>query len=126
MSLEVSVLDDGEVIGAFERYVDERSTSGVLFAEAVVSISFDGTTIMVVFDPSSAGASSEAFLAVNPFDTLAEFVGMPIAFADEDGRRLRSRVEKVHVALADGQNLGTMTAADLYRKGTGGEWAPGL
>ena len=81
---------------------------------------------MVIFDPPSAGASSEAFLAANPFDTLAEFVGTPIAFANEDGRRLRSRVENVHVAFADGRSLGTMTAADLYRNGTGGEWAPGL
>ncbi|WP_411733457.1 hypothetical protein [Paeniglutamicibacter sp.] len=126
MSIENSVPDDREVIDAFERYVDERATSGVLFAKAVVSISFDGATIMVVFDPSSAGASNDAFLAVSPFHTLAEFVGTPIAFADEEGRRLRSRVEKVHVALADGQDLGTMAAADLYRKGAGGEWKPGL
>lgn len=125
LSAENSVPDDREVIDAFERYVDERSTRGVLFAKAVVSISFDGTTIMVVFDPSSVGASDDAFLGASPFRTLAEFVGTPIAFADEDGHRLRSRVEKVHVALADGQDLGTMAAADLYRKGTGEEWKPG-
>lgn len=126
MPLETSIPNDREVIEAFERYLDERSTSGVLFAKAVISISFDGTTIMAVFDPPSVGASTDAFLAVNPFDTLAEFVGTPIAFADEEGRRLRSRVEKVHVALADGKDIGTMTVSELYRKGAGGEWKPGL
>ncbi|MGN5734574.1 hypothetical protein [Arthrobacter psychrochitiniphilus] len=126
MSLENSLPDDREIIAAFERYVDERATNGVLFAKSVVSITFDGTTVMVVFDPSSVGASDAAFLGANPFDTLAEFVGTPIAFADDDGRRLRSRVEKVHVALADGQDLGTITTAALYRKGAGDQWKLGL
>lgn len=126
LSLDTSVPDDQEVIDAFARYINERVTNDVLSAQAVVSISFDGTTVMVVFDPSTVRASNGAFLAVNPFDTLAEFVGIPISFADEEGRRLRSRVEKIHVALADGRDLGTMSAAALYRKGTRQEWEPGL
>ncbi|PYI65926.1 hypothetical protein CVV68_16090 [Arthrobacter livingstonensis] len=126
MSLENSLPDDREIIAAFEGYVDERATNGVIFAKSVISITFDGTTVMVVFEPSSVGASDGAFLGASPFETLAEFVGTPIAFADEEGRRLRSRVEKVHVAFADGKDLGTMTTAALYRKGAGDEWKPGL
>lgn len=79
-------------------------------------LTFYRATVIVVFDPSTVRASNGALLAVNPFDTLAEFVGMPISFADEEERRLRTRVENVHVALADGRDLGTVSVADLYRK----------
>jgi hypothetical protein len=98
----------------------------VLFAEAVTSITFDDTTVMVTFDPPTAGAEEQAFLAANPFDTLAEFAGIPIAFGDDQGRRLRTRVEKVTVALPDGRTLVTVTRSAVYRRGTGGAWKQGL
>lgn len=126
MSDAAAEVSDTDVISSFEEFVKERSDSGVLFAKAVTSIMFDGVTVLAVFDPEVVGAEVGAFLSANPFETLAQFVGTPVAFADEEGRRLRTRVRTVSVALSDGRNLGSSMVADLYRSGTGQGWTPGL
>lgn len=119
-------VSDEEVIVSFESFVKERADSGVLFAQAVTSIIFDGSTVLATFDPATAGAEVEAFLAANPFETLAQFIGRPVAFANDEGKRLRTRVRSVSVALSNGRNLGFSSVADLYQAGTGQEWEPGL
>lgn len=126
MSVESTVPSDEEVIEAFQAYVDERAASGVLFAKAVVSVTFDGSTLLVKFDPSSAGCTEDAFVSLNPFETLAQFAGTPVAFTDDVGRKLRTRVELVRAVFSDGRDLGTMTVPELFRKGAGLEWKPGL
>lgn len=125
MSDAVADVSDREVIATFEEFVQERSNSGVLFAKAVVSIMFDGSAVLAVFDPLTAGAEEDAFLAVNPFETLAQFIGTPMAFANTKGQRIRTRVAMVSVALSSGRDLGSLSVAELYRAGTGREWEPG-
>lgn len=125
MSDAVVDASDEEVILAFEEFVQERSNSGVLFAKAVVSIMFDGSAVLAIFDPLAAGAEEEAFLALNPFETLAQFIGTPMVFANAEGQRLRTRVTAISVALSSGRDLGSLSVADLYRAGTGQEWKPG-
>lgn len=122
MSQEVTRPSDEEVIQAFRSYLDERLASGVLFAKAVTSLTFDGGILSATFDPSSVGVTEEVFLYANPFDTLAEFVGTPIAFDDEEGRKLRTRVRQVRATFEDGRDLGSISAAELFFKGTGTEW----
>jgi hypothetical protein len=126
MSEEAAGPSNEQIIDAFQKYLDERAADGVLYAKAVVSVIFDGSTVLAKFDPSAVGATEETFLFANPYDTLAEFVGTPVAFADGEGKRLRSRVERVRATFSDGRDLGSMTAAELFRKGTGTEWRVGL
>lgn len=116
---------DAEVLEAFNSYVHERADAGVLFAKAVTSLMFDGTTLLATFDPAAAGAEEDAFLAANPFDSLAEFIGTPVAFADDDGRRLRRRVVTIRAALENGRDLGSVPVTSVYRAGTGQKWEPG-
>ncbi len=108
-----------EVEAAFTAYLDERASAGVLIAQAVQSVTFDGGTVRVIFSPQAAGIDLDLFLTVNPFDNLAEFAGTPMAFANDEGARLRTVVERVTTELSDGTQLGTLTAAEIYEMGTG-------
>jgi hypothetical protein len=116
---------DDDVLHAFNSYVRERADAGVLFAKAVSSLMFDGATLLATFNPVSAGAEEDAFLAPNPFDSLAEFMGTPVAFADLEGQRLRRRVSTVSATLRSGRDLGSVSVSDIYRAGTGQDWEPG-
>lgn len=116
---------DDEVLEAFNLYVRERARAGVLYAEAVSSLMFDGSTLLATFNPAAAGAEEDTFLAVNPFDSLAEFIGTPVAFADDEGQRFRRRVSTISAALRSGRDLGSVPVSSLYRAGTGCEWEPG-
>jgi hypothetical protein len=116
---------DDEVLRAFNSYVSEQADAGVLFAKAVSSLMFDGSNLMATFDPSSVGADEDAFLAASPFNTLAEFMGTPVAFADAEGQRLRRRVATISATLRSGRDLGTVSVSSVYRAGTGSDWEPG-
>jgi hypothetical protein len=116
---------DDEVLRAFESYVTERAEAGVLFAKALSSLMFDGSTLMATFDPSAVGVDEEAFLAANPFDSLAEFMGTPVAFADTEGQRLRQRVSTISATLRSGRDLGSVPVSSIYHAGTGQDWEPG-
>ena len=118
-SLAAAEPTPAEVEAAFTAYLDQRASSGVLIAKAVQSVVFENGTLRVTFDPEAAGIDRELFLSVNPFDNMAEFVGTPIAFANEEGARLRTVVERVSTQLSDGTDLGSLTAAEIYEIGTG-------
>jgi hypothetical protein len=121
----ISYPTDDEVLRAFNSFVTERAEAGVLFAKALSSLMFDGSTLMATFDPSSVGVDEEAFLAANPFDSLAEFMGTPVAFADTEGQRLRQRVNTISATLRSGRDLGSVPVSSIYRAGTGQDWEPG-
>lgn len=116
---------DDEVLQAFNSYVKERADAGVLFAKAVSSLMFDGSTLLATFDPASAGAEEDAFLAANPFESLAEFIGTPVAFADLEGQRIRRRVSTISATLRSGRDLGSVPVSAVYRASTGQDWEPG-
>lgn len=126
MPVKNEIPDDQEVLDSFAEFIQERKKAGNLYAESVVSLLFDGSTILATFDPPRSGIKTSALLGVSPLQTLAEFIGIPVTFADEQGIRLRKRVQNVHVSLVDGQDLGSMDVAELYKIGTGQTWSPGL
>lgn len=108
-----------EVIAAFSAFLAERASAGVAAAKAVSSVRMDSRTLTVEFDHEVAGFGREALVDALPFENWAEFVGVPIAFDNSEGNRLRSAVESVATRLADGQDMGSLTAAELFKKGTG-------
>jgi len=110
---------DADVIAAFQDYITERANNGVIVAKAVTNITFTNRIVTVTFDPSKVKLSLADFKSINPFDNLAEFAGIPISFADDEGARLRPAIDVVATVLPDGTSLGSMTTAQLYEAGTG-------
>lgn len=113
-----------DVVAAFESYTAERASAGVMLARAVTGISLTGRTVHVIVDPAVVGMDTVMFQSLNVFDNLAEFMGVPIAFNNDQGERLRSLVDAVATALPDGTDLGRLTTGEIYQIGTGQPWHP--
>ena len=118
-------ISDAEAQAEFQAYIDERAAAGVMVAKAVTSVTVTDGIVTATFDPAAAGLPQAVFNDLNPFPNLAEFVGSPMAFADEQGDRLRTRVTRVDTVNVDGTPLGSSTAAELYYGGTGQELPDG-
>lgn len=117
---------DEEVVAAFRDHIDERSNSGVLLASAVSDVSFQDGTVIITFDPTGQGLNSNQWdVAVSVFDNVAEFVGSPVMFSDDEGKRLRTVVEQVVAVFSDGSSLGSLSKAELYQLGTGEAYVEG-
>jgi hypothetical protein len=104
---------DAQVKEAFQAYIDQRANSGVMLAQSVTSVAVAGGVVTVTADPSAA------LLETSPYDNLAEFFGTPVIFNSDEGIWLRETVQRVDVVDANGQSLGSMTAAELNKKATG-------
>lgn len=115
----VAAITDEEACAEFQAFVDERAAAGVVIAKTVTSITCADGVVTAVFDPASIGMDQAAFDAINAFPNLAKFIGSPMSFSDEQGDRLRTRVTRVDTVMADGTPAGSMTAAELYKVGTG-------
>jgi hypothetical protein len=102
-----------EVQLAFQEYIDERAAAGVMLAEAVTDVSVNGGVVTVVMD------APPVVLELSPYDNHAELFGIPVAFDDDEGLWLRQVVQRVDVVSAAGQSMGSMTAAELRKMGTG-------
>lgn len=110
---------DDEVVAAFRDYLNERASSGVVIAKAVSDITFSDGVVRVTFDPALVGIDRDTFSSISPFQNLAEFVGTPIAFDDDLGKRIRPLVGSVETVFVDGTSAGTLTAQEIYKMGTG-------
>lgn len=117
--MENSKVED--VVSEFEAFINERSNAGVVIAQTVTDVSYEDGTVAIVFDPAAAGIDRDTFDSINPFDNLAEFAGVPIAFDDEIGNRLRQIVTGVQTSFVDGTDAGYLSSAELYRMGAGRE-----
>lgn len=104
---------DTEVVAAFEAYIKERADSGVMLADAVTSVTSADGIVTVTMDPSPV------LLELSPYDNHAELFGTPAAFNDDEGVWLRQTVQRVDVVDANGQSLGSMTAAELNQRAAG-------
>lgn len=109
---------DDQVVAAFTDYLEERANAGVLLAIAA-EVAFNSGTVTVTLHPEAAVPDPAALISVSPFENHAEFAGTPIAFADAKGNWLRRSVDRVETRLPDGTELGSLTAAELYRLGAG-------
>lgn len=112
-------ISDDQVRAEFQEFVNERANSGVMIAKAITSVTFSDGVVSVVFDPESIGMDRETFDYINAFPNLAKFIGTPMAFKDDQGNRLRTRVERIDTFDAAGNSLGSATKAEIYEMGTG-------
>lgn len=104
---------DAQVKEAFEAYINERANSGVMLAQSVTSVTVTGGVVTVTLD------AEPVVLELSPFDNLAKLFGTPVAFNDDEGVWLRQTVQRVDVVDANGNSLGSMTAAELNKMGAG-------
>lgn len=111
---------DDQVVAAFTESLAERAEAGVLLAVGA-EVSFDSGVVVVTLHPEVAVPDPDALMSLSPFDNHAEFAGTLIAFANEEGIWLRRAVTRVETRLPDGTDLGALTAAELYKLGTGSE-----
>lgn len=107
---------DEEVLAAFNDFIAARSEAGVMMAQSVTSVDFANGVVTVHADPSPILLE----LNMPGFDNnLATFFGIPAAFDDERGTRVRSAVQRVDVVDANGASLGSMSTEELHKKATG-------
>ncbi|MDR2957184.1 MAG: ATP-binding protein [Coriobacteriales bacterium] len=118
-TFDLTPVTPAEIISAFWEYINERANAGVLLAQVISDVSYTGRLVRITFDPESKGISTSLLLSLSPFSNLAEFVGIPIAFDDSVGRRLRPEIDGVETQLADGTSLGVLSTAEIYRMSTG-------
>lgn len=110
---------DADVVSAVESFLRERADAGVQIAQAASKVSVREGVLNVIFDAALAGATQEALLAVQPFDTLADFVGTPLGWKTPEAAGLRSRVHTIATGMIDGTSGGTTSVATVYRRATG-------
>lgn len=115
----MSIPTEAEVVAAFQAFLDERAAAGVAAAQAVSRVQVDARTVTVEFDHQVAGFERRSLADALPFDNWAEFAGAPIMFDNPEGNYLRSGVDRVTTRFADGKEMGSMTAAELFQKATG-------
>lgn len=104
---------NAQVKEAFESFINERASSGVMLAQSVTDVTVSDGVVTVTLD------ADPVVLDLSPFDNQAELFGVPVAFNDDDGVWLRKTVQRVDVVDADGNSLGSMTAAELNKMGAG-------
>ena len=112
-------ITDKQALTEFQAFINQRASSGVLLARTVTHMTLTDGVLTATFDPASIGMDQNIFDHINVFPNLAEFVGAPLMFKDDQGSRLRICVTRVDTVPADGTSLGSATAAELYRAGTG-------
>lgn len=109
-----------QALAAVQEHIDERAANGVVIAQAVCDLQLDDEVLTATLDPEgSAGAQTEVTLATSAFGNLAHFVGLPLSWNTPSAAGLRRRIRRVDVRHRDGTDLGTSTAVELYRRGTG-------
>lgn len=115
----VEEITDEQALAEVQAFIDQRASSGIVLAKTVTSLTLADGVLTATFDPAAAGMDQATFDRLNAFPNLAKFVGTPMMSKDDQGARLRSRITRVDTVSADGRSLGSATAAELYRAGTG-------
>lgn len=115
-----TVPTDDDVREAFVSFLKERADAGVLLAIGA-EVTFGNGVLTVIFDPAASVPDPDALMSLSPFENHAQFAGTPIAFNNDEGRRLRRAVLRVDTQLTDGSSIGSLTAAEIYKMGTGNE-----
>lgn len=107
-----------QAVAAVQAYIDERAAAGVQMADAFTELKLIDGVLTATWSEAAIGKEkSEILLDLNPFDDLAEWLGTPLAFDNEEGRQIRQHVDAVSVIGPFG--VGKLSARDLYERGTG-------
>ncbi|MBF4549684.1 hypothetical protein [Pseudoclavibacter sp. VKM Ac-2888] len=117
------IASDIEVTDAFATYFTERAEAGVMLAKHVERVTLEGRAVVVHLNEAHNNVPLEVLLHLSPFDNLATFPGTVIAFNDELGARLRPRIDEVRVQRQNGEVIGSMSTAEIYKRGTGHDLA---
>lgn len=93
-----------------------------MFAEPFTEITLDEGVLTATWSQDAVGlAKSSALLGVSPFENLARFIGVPLAFHNEDCHQVREHVHTVTVIGPFGD--GSMSARELHELASG--YGPG-
>lgn len=111
---------DDEVRAAFAAFLKNRADNGVLLTKSS-DVSFEQGVVSVIFYPAAAIPDPNLLMELTPFENHAQLAGVPVMFENDEGRWLRRAVKRVDTFLASGDPIGSMTAAELYKHGTGME-----
>lgn len=107
-----------DALAIIRSFIDERSASGVMMADAFTEITLTNGTLTATWSEDALGQiKSRTLLGLTPFDNLAAFIGTPMSFDNEEGRQIRQHVRSISVIGPFG--VGTMSARELYERGTG-------
>lgn len=108
-----------DALAAIRDHIRERADSGVRIAEAITSLTLTDGVVTAVFDPAATRMTRDLFDSINPFDNLAEFVGMAIGWDTPEAAAYREHIHRVDTKMSNGDPAGSATADDLHRRATG-------
>lgn len=107
-------MTDADATAAIEDFLRGRAEAGVQLAQAAARVSLRDGELVVIFDPTLAGAEQWALLEVQPFKSLAHFVASPLQDETPRGAGLRSRIRTIHAAMIDGTSVGDLEVDSLH------------
>lgn len=90
-----------------------------MMAEAFVDgLELDGGVLTATWSQDAIGkVDSDLLLELNPFENLAQFIGVPMAFDDRAGARIRRHVHTIYVVLPTA--VGSLPVAEIHARATG-------
>lgn len=114
-TVTASTVTETEVVAAFQSFMSERATAGVVLAQTVTDISYSDRIVRITFDPAAAGIDQATFdFIVEPWGgNIANFAATAVAFTDDVGDRLRPVIDAIETVQSNGTPLGTYTAAQI-------------
>lgn len=107
-----------QAVEEVRKYIAERAGAGVQIAHAFDELELTDHVLTAAWNEDKIGAAkSQVLLRVNPYENLARFIGVPLAFDNELGRQIRQHVREVSVMGPFG--VGTLSSQELYEGATG-------
>jgi hypothetical protein len=110
---ELPPATDEDLSAAVQEFMDERAEDGVMLAQSVTEVSADGGVVTVIFNPSQAGAETDALLSLAPYDNFAEFASTPFVWTTPESTNLRGSLTRVDTFLSTGEDLGSLTVEEI-------------
>lgn len=112
------LITEQQALDLVRGFVAERASSGVLLANGFTEITLSEGVLTAAWDENAMGKEkSRIVLGLSPFENLAEFIGTPFAFRNEQGKQIRQHIRQVSVIGPFG--VGTRSVAEIYKIGTG-------
>lgn len=107
-----------QAVEAVQAFIDERAASGVMIADAFTELGIVDGVLTATWSEAAIGKEkSDILLESNPYDDLAEWLGTPLSFDNEEGRQIRQHVRSVSVIGPFG--VGAKSVSELYERATG-------
>lgn len=107
-----------QAVTLVQGFIDERAASRVIMADAFTDLELIEGVLTATWSEAAIGKEkSDLLLELNPFENLAQWLGIPMSFDNEEGRQIRQHVHTVSIIGPFG--VGRMSARELYGRATG-------